>query len=121
MLSTTRLFTAAAALLFASSCLVGVQADSTEATWYDPNGGRGACGAPLKNSDLVVALPESRYEGGKHCWKHIGIHYQGKYVEAVVSDMCPDCEWNHIDISEGTFQQLADLGTGVIDVTWDFV
>jgi len=35
--------------------------------------------------------------------------------------MCPDCEWNHIDISEGTFQQLADLGTGVIDVTWDFV
>ncbi|THU87609.1 hypothetical protein K435DRAFT_867134 [Dendrothele bispora CBS 962.96] len=121
MLSSSRLSIAAAAFLYASLCLVGVRADSSKATWYDPNGGQGACGSSLQNSDHVVALPESRYDGGSHCWKRIGIHYQGKYVEATVGDMCPDCDWDHIDITEGTFQQLSNLGDGVIQVSWDFI
>ncbi|THU76042.1 hypothetical protein K435DRAFT_639264, partial [Dendrothele bispora CBS 962.96] len=84
------------------------------ATWYDPNGRQGACGSSLQNSDHVVALPESRYDGGSHCWKRIGIHC--KYVEAAVGDMCLDRDWDHIDITEETFQQLWNLGDGVIQV-----
>ncbi|KAF5343420.1 hypothetical protein D9758_011839 [Tetrapyrgos nigripes] len=118
MFSTTKLFTLAAAALYASSSLVGVHA--TQATWYQPNGELGACGAPSQNSDLVVALPASKYDGGDNCWRHIGIHYEGKYVDATVVDMCPGCDDNHIDISEGTFEKLADLGDGIIKITWEY-
>uniref|UniRef100_A0A0W0G1H4 RlpA-like protein double-psi beta-barrel domain-containing protein n=1 Tax=Moniliophthora roreri TaxID=221103 RepID=A0A0W0G1H4_MONRR len=75
-----------------------------DATWYQPNGGYGACGAPSKNSDLVVALPQGQYDSGKKCWKHLGVH-------------C--CGPNDIDLSEGAFKKLASLGTGRIKVTWN--
>ncbi|KAK0457304.1 RlpA-like double-psi beta-barrel-protein domain-containing protein-containing protein, partial [Desarmillaria tabescens] len=80
----------------------------------------GACGAYSQNSDSVVALPLSLYANGANCWKHIGVinAANGKWVDAVVTDLCPDCESTHIDLSEGAFSQLDSLDTGVIDVTW---
>ncbi|KAK7033919.1 hypothetical protein VNI00_012543 [Paramarasmius palmivorus] len=90
-----------------------------DATWYQPNGGYGACGAPSKNSDLVVALPQGQYAGGKKCWKHLGVHYKDKYVDVTVVDLCPGCGPNDIDLSEGAFKKLASLGTGRIKVTWN--
>ncbi|KAK0497549.1 Non-catalytic module family EXPN protein [Armillaria luteobubalina] len=90
------------------------------ATWYQPNGRYGACGAPSQNFDLVVALPPSLYANGANCWKHLGIinSDNGAWVDAVVVDLCPDCEGNHIDMSSGAFSKLSTLDKGVIDVTW---
>ncbi|RDX44876.1 hypothetical protein OH76DRAFT_1421115 [Lentinus brumalis] len=91
-----------------------------DATWYTPNGGLGACGAPSQNSDLVVALSADQYAGGSNCWRHIGIHYQGRFVDATVVDLCPGCASGSIDLSPGAFQQLASLDAGRIQVTWDY-
>ena len=44
------------------------------ATWYYPNGNFGACGAPMQNSDHIVALSSDQYAGGAHCWQHIGVN-----------------------------------------------
>ncbi len=85
-----------------------------------------------------MALPPSLYANGANCWKHLGIistyfyiilcldiwsemasdSDNGAWVDAVVVDLCPDCEGNHIDLSSGAFSKLSTLDTGVIDVTW---
>ncbi|RDX44877.1 barwin-like endoglucanase, partial [Lentinus brumalis] len=90
------------------------------ATYYQPNGGFGACGAPSQNSDFVVALSPSEYAGGANCWRHIGVRYKGKFVDVTVVDECPGCEPGHIDLSEGAFQQLASLSLGVIPVEYNY-
>ncbi|KAK0434176.1 uncharacterized protein EV420DRAFT_1654150 [Desarmillaria tabescens] len=79
-----------------------VNALTGEATWYTPNGGVGvgACGAPMQNSDHIVALSSDQYAGGAHCWKHIGVHYKGKFVDATIGDLCP--AWAAQDASNGT-------------------
>ncbi|KAK0221143.1 riboflavine-aldehyde-forming enzyme [Armillaria nabsnona] len=118
-----------------------------EATWYTPNGGVGACGAPMQNSDHIVALSSNQYAGGAHCWKHIGMHYKGKVVDATIGDLCPGCghtvdstdkpmgyggvcpyrgmgyyrvDCNGIDLSPSAFEKLAPLDDGRIQVTWNY-
>ncbi|KAI0779649.1 RlpA-like double-psi beta-barrel-protein domain-containing protein-containing protein [Fomes fomentarius] len=91
-----------------------------DATWYTPNGGIGACGAPNQNTDFVVALSADQYAGGANCWRHIGIHYQDRFVDATVVDLCPGCASGSIDLSPVTFEQLASLDAGRIQVSWDY-
>ncbi|RPD63953.1 barwin-like endoglucanase [Lentinus tigrinus ALCF2SS1-7] len=93
---------------------------SGDATYYEPNGGLGACGSPIQNSDFAVALSSAQYSGGSNCGRRINVHYQGKSVEATVVDLCPGCASGSIDLTPSAFQQLADLSAGRIQVTWDF-
>ena len=44
------------------------------ATYYYPNGGLGACGSPIQNTDYIVALSPDQYAGGANCYRHIGVH-----------------------------------------------
>ncbi|KZT20523.1 hypothetical protein NEOLEDRAFT_1122554, partial [Neolentinus lepideus HHB14362 ss-1] len=88
------------------------------ATYFYP--GQGACGAVSKSSDLIVALSTAQYNGGSHCYQHIGVHYNGQFVDATVVDECPGCGPNDIDLSPAAFQRLASLDQGRIQVTWDY-
>ncbi|KAK0457326.1 RlpA-like double-psi beta-barrel-protein domain-containing protein-containing protein [Desarmillaria tabescens] len=97
-----------------------VSAFTGPATFYDPNGLIGACGNPLQNSDLIVALSISQYAGGAHCGTQISVSYAGNSVSATVADECPTCAGDGIDLSPAAFQQLASLDAGEIQVTWDF-
>ncbi|KAK0203225.1 riboflavine-aldehyde-forming enzyme [Desarmillaria ectypa] len=86
-----------------------------DATWYDPNGAVGACaGAPMQSSDHIVALSSDQYAGEAHCWKHIGVQYNGKFVDLPLGDLCPGCGPNGIDISSSSFQVPAPLDVGRI-------
>ncbi|KAJ7465853.1 hypothetical protein B0H11DRAFT_1733636, partial [Mycena galericulata] len=42
-------------------------------TYYQPNGGLGACGEPLQNSDFIVALGAGHYNEGSHCGQTISV------------------------------------------------
>ena len=95
------------------------------ATWFLQNGNPGACGEYHSDSDLIVAIHESRYGGyGKKsdlCDKKVRITNvnNGKSVTASIKDSCPTCvNANSIDLSQGTFQQIADLGDGMVPITW---
>lgn len=47
---------------------------------------------------------------------------QGRSINVVVTDTCPGCGANGIDLSPGAFQALgASLDTGRIPVSWNFV
>ncbi|KAJ6479104.1 RlpA-like double-psi beta-barrel-protein domain-containing protein-containing protein [Mycena sanguinolenta] len=93
---------------------------SPSATWYTPDGNVGACGAPMQNSDFIVALSSAHYKDGAHCWQHLNVEYNGKNIDVTIGDLCPGCGTDGIDLSEGAFAALADLGVGVIPVQWNF-
>ncbi|KAJ7058346.1 hypothetical protein C8F01DRAFT_990529, partial [Mycena amicta] len=87
------------------------------ATYYDPDGGFGACGSPLQNGDYIVALGAGHWDAGSHC-------DQGKSVQVVVQDLCPGCQGaDGIDLSEGVMAALDAnyIFDGVIEVVWGFV
>ncbi|KAJ7862807.1 RlpA-like double-psi beta-barrel-protein domain-containing protein-containing protein, partial [Mycena olivaceomarginata] len=93
------------------------------ATYYQPNGGFGACGEPLQNSDFIVALGAGHYNEGSHCGQTISVEYNGNQIEVTVADLCPGCQGdNGIDLSEGAMAELDAnyVQDGVISVTWAF-
>uniref|UniRef100_D8PRC8 Spindle pole body component n=1 Tax=Schizophyllum commune (strain H4-8 / FGSC 9210) TaxID=578458 RepID=D8PRC8_SCHCM len=79
------------------------------ATYYDPNGGYGACGQPLQNGDMIVALSSDQYLGGANCGRQLVATHAGRSVTVTVRDLCPGCGANGLDLSSGAFQQLAAL------------
>ena len=43
------------------------------ATFYYPNGGYGACGNPIQNTDYAVALNTDSYASGANCGRQISV------------------------------------------------
>ncbi|KAF7343511.1 hypothetical protein MSAN_01971400 [Mycena sanguinolenta] len=116
------LFTALAGVVSASPALQARQGSGL-ATYYDPNGGTGACGSVLQNSDFIVALGEDTWDGGSHCGQTVNVQYQGNTVQVTVQDLCPGCQGsNGIDLSEGAMAALDSnyINDGVISVVWSF-
>ncbi|KAJ7616081.1 hypothetical protein FB45DRAFT_841722 [Roridomyces roridus] len=94
------------------------------ATYYDPDGGFGACGSVLTNDMFVVALNAGDYASGAHCGRSISVQYQGRSVNAVVQDYCPGCQGDHgIDLTEPAISVIDPnyVFDGHIAVTWNFI
>ncbi|KAJ7622231.1 RlpA-like double-psi beta-barrel-protein domain-containing protein-containing protein [Roridomyces roridus] len=92
------------------------------ATYYDPNGGFGACGNVLTNDMFVAALNPGDYASGAHCGRTISVQYQGRTVNAVVQDLCPGCQGDHgIDLTEPAMSTIDSnyIFDGHIAVTWN--
>ncbi|KAI0647764.1 RlpA-like double-psi beta-barrel-protein domain-containing protein-containing protein [Trametes meyenii] len=112
---------ALAVTVFASP--IGTQGDALvekrsrtgRGTWF--NVGLGACGKTNKDSDKIIAISSKIYGSGGYCDK---ITANGKSATATVRDECPSCGANDIDMSPSLFQELGDLDTGVLSVSWDF-
>ncbi|KAI1429212.1 RlpA-like double-psi beta-barrel-protein domain-containing protein-containing protein [Xylaria sp. FL1777] len=85
-------------------------------TYYQP--GLGACGGTNSDSEAVVALSPSQYDG--NCGKTITITKDGKTATAKVVDKCPGCASGSIDVSSTVFQSLVDLSVGRTTVSWSF-
>ena len=84
------------------------------ASWYGPGfAGRGtACGTTFNPSELTLASREIR------CGTKVVVTGPSGSVEATVTDWGP-AEWTNrrFDLSQATFEAVASLGSGVIDVT----
>lgn len=92
-------------------------------THYDT--GMGACGWPNVSTDKVIALPHvlmgTQSNGNPYCGKTVTISLNGKTTQAEVVDKCMGCDGDSIDLSDGAFEDLADMGLGrVHDVKWWF-
>ncbi|RWA07987.1 hypothetical protein EKO27_g7115 [Xylaria grammica] len=85
-------------------------------TYYQP--GLGACGQTNSDSENVVAMSPSEFQG--NCGKTITITKDGKTATAKVVDKCPSCASGSIDVSSTVFQSLVDLAVGRTTVTWSF-
>ncbi|KAJ7364647.1 RlpA-like double-psi beta-barrel-protein domain-containing protein-containing protein [Mycena albidolilacea] len=90
------------------------------ATYYLPNGGTGACGTVLQNSDFILALGEGHWDDGAHCGETVTVGYNGASISVVVADRCPGCQGDNVDLSQGAMSALDPnwLNDGAISVQW---
>ncbi|KAJ7679166.1 RlpA-like double-psi beta-barrel-protein domain-containing protein-containing protein, partial [Mycena polygramma] len=91
------------------------------ATYYDPNGGTGACGWTIQNWDYAVAIGAGHWDGGTHCGQTMTVNYNGASIQVTVADLCPGCQGsNGIDLTSGAIAGLDGnyVNDGVIGVTW---
>jgi hypothetical protein len=111
------------------------------ASYYTPNGGTGACGTVLQNSDFIVALGSDHWDSDSHCGKIMTVQrtlfssivYQkksfpfsgnGGSISVTVADLCPGCVGLHgsnsIDLSQGAMAALDSnwFNDGITTVQW---
>lgn len=92
-----------------------------QGTYFLQHNTAGACGKVHADSSTVVALDSRLYGGGKYCGKtiHITNTKNGKTVTATVADECPTCaSQGSVDMSVGTFTQIATEEEGDVPIVW---
>ncbi|KAJ6484723.1 RlpA-like double-psi beta-barrel-protein domain-containing protein-containing protein [Mycena sanguinolenta] len=106
----------------ASPALQQARQENGLTAWYLPNGGIGACGNVLQNGDFIVALGEGNWDDGAHCGQTVNVQYQDNTIQVTVQDLCPGCQGDNIDLSEGAMAALDPnyINDGVIPVVWSF-
>ncbi|KAJ6490062.1 RlpA-like double-psi beta-barrel-protein domain-containing protein-containing protein, partial [Mycena sanguinolenta] len=93
------------------------------ATYYDPNGGTGACPPypVINNWDMVVAIGAGNWNNGAYCGKTMIVIYGSTTILVIIEDLCPGCQGtNGIDLTEGAMAALDPdyIQHGVDEVTW---
>ncbi|KAI0766874.1 RlpA-like double-psi beta-barrel-protein domain-containing protein-containing protein [Trametes elegans] len=93
--------------------------DGTRFTYFEV--GQNACGSVDHDADHIVALTQSQWDNGAHCYKQINIEYGGKSTTATITDECPGCPYGGLDLSPGLFSLLGgSLDAGVLIGSWSF-
>ncbi|KAK4704228.1 hypothetical protein P7C70_g1984, partial [Phenoliferia sp. Uapishka_3] len=95
------------------------------ASFFDQDGGTGACGTAHGDYDLIVALASGLYDTNSHCGDSVTITNtaNSKSVTAVVADRCIGCQSRDtyaLDLSLGTFDAIGDQATGILDISWSY-
>ena len=89
------------------------------ATFYDPGGNLGACGTPIPDDFLGVAV--SPTFGKDACNKRIQVDGPQGSVQVTVVDICPSCEPDHLDLTRSAFSQIASPDLGKVPITWSWI
>jgi outer membrane biosynthesis protein TonB len=90
---------------------------SGDITIYQTQGGYGACGTQLNDSDMIVALSHVAWGASTYdvmtgaasnpwCGQEINVHYKGNSIKAKIMDMCPGCKGDDIDLSPAAWKAL---------------
>jgi len=124
--STTSTTQAAAASTAASSGS-GSGTFSGQGTYYDT--GLGSCGITSASTDYIVAISHLLYDSSAtanpnenpYCGKKIRAFRNGASVDVTVVDRCTGCALDDLDFSESAFLQLASIGEGRVDITWEWL
>ncbi|XP_014551346.1 hypothetical protein COCVIDRAFT_113109 [Bipolaris victoriae FI3] len=116
-----------------SSSSGGEVHQNVDITVYDNTGAAGACGEPLTDDMMVVAIAKGAWnaKGGSTydvmtgassnpwCGAKINIEYEGKKCEATIMDLCPGCEGLYdIDLSRAAWKALGITETTRLKANW---
>ncbi|MFJ9629489.1 expansin EXLX1 family cellulose-binding protein [Streptomyces sp. NPDC101175] len=93
------------------------------ATFYDADGGGGACLYDPDGDVLTGAMNTADYEASKACGAYVLVHAAGGATVTVrITNECPgDCAPGQIDLSAQAFAKLASPSAGRIPITWNLV
>lgn len=93
------------------------------ATFYDADGGGGACLYDRGDDVLTGAMNTTDYESSKACGAYVLVHAAGGATVTVrITNECPgDCAPGQIDLSAQAFAKLASPSAGRIPITWNLV
>ncbi|KAJ4407394.1 hypothetical protein N0V91_003978 [Didymella pomorum] len=97
-----------------------------EATFYGGNTSGGKCsfdsGYTLPAGLFGTALSDSNWANAGNCGACVSVTGPaGNSIKAMITDECPGCGTNHLDLYPDAFKKLADPSKGVIPISWDFV
>lgn len=100
-------------------------------TFYNGNGAYGACGTPVDDSKITVALnvaqfnpytPNGNPNKNPLCGQQIQVTGpRGNSIVATIVDSCPGCGPNGIDLTPAAFNQLADPAAGKVSIKWTYL
>ncbi|KAF1849975.1 uncharacterized protein K460DRAFT_255432, partial [Cucurbitaria berberidis CBS 394.84] len=107
----------AAAPAYSSAPTTGEKYSNVDITIYDNNGGFGACGTELHDTDMIVALAQPAWGASTYnvmtgaatnpwCGQKIQIEYEGNSIQATIMDLCPGCADHDIDLSLAAWKKL---------------
>ncbi|WP_427924860.1 expansin EXLX1 family cellulose-binding protein [Streptomyces sp. cg40] len=93
------------------------------ATFYDADGGGGACLYDPGDEVLTGAMNTADYESSKACGAYVLVHAAGGATVTVrITNECPGaCAPGQIDLSAQAFAKLASPSAGRIPITWNLV
>ncbi|KAJ4324434.1 hypothetical protein N0V94_001332 [Neodidymelliopsis sp. IMI 364377] len=102
---------------------------SGDVTVYDTQGGYGACGKALSDTDMIVALASTAWGVSSYdaqtgdatnpwCGQKITIEANGKTATATIMDMCPGCTGDDIDLSRAAWKAIGMTEDTRIKGTW---
>ncbi|KAF7892507.1 uncharacterized protein EAF02_000045 [Botrytis sinoallii] len=123
--SIKNLATASTFLSIAQGAVMGKRALSGQATTYGGNTHGGACSFStytLPSNMFGTALSDSNWATASQCGRCVSVTGpSGNSITAMITDECPGCGTNHLDLYTTAFTSLAPLSKGIIDVTWNYV
>ncbi|TGO31605.1 hypothetical protein BHYA_0488g00030 [Botrytis hyacinthi] len=123
--SIKNLATASTFLSIAQGAVVGKRALSGQATTYGGNTQGGACSFStytLPSNIFGTAVSDTNWANAAECGRCISVTGpSGNSIIAMITDECPGCGMNHLDLYPTAFTSLAPLSKGIINVTWDYV
>ncbi|TDL14868.1 barwin-like endoglucanase [Rickenella mellea] len=99
----------------------GTTVTGGKATFYNQEGGTGACGNKFTDEDFICAVDAARYSASL-CGKQIIVTNTDneKQVTVTVQDMCPGCpNAASLDLSVAAFNQIGDPDTGVLNIKYE--
>ncbi|KZM19483.1 uncharacterized protein EKO05_0003115 [Ascochyta rabiei] len=98
---------------------------SGQATFYGGNTSGGKCsftGYTVSSSLFGTAISDSNWDGAGSCGRCVSVTGPaGNKITAMVTDQCPGCGVNHLDLYPDAFNKLSNPSAGVIAISWDFV
>ena len=100
---------------------LSAEVKSGVATYYDADGA-GNCGYDPSPNDLdVAAFDSASYAGSAACGSCQLVKGPKGSVVVRIVDSCPDCDKNHLDLSQSAFAKIADPSAGRVSVTYQTV
>ncbi|PQE06214.1 Barwin-related endoglucanase protein [Rutstroemia sp. NJR-2017a BBW] len=119
------LATATTLFSIAQGAVLGKRALTGQATTYGGNTAGGACSFStytLPASLFGTALSDSNWDNAANCGRCVSVTGpSGDSITAMITDECPGCGVNHLDLYPTAFTSLAPLSEGIINVAWSYV
>lgn len=109
-----------AAVPAATAACMSAPFGNGQATYYTGSG-VGACGVPLADSNLAVAVSTTVFQGSAMCGRCVQITGPSGTITAPVVDSCPTCGTNDLDLSPTTFAAIGTIANGAEPVSWQTV
>ncbi|KAI9334705.1 RlpA-like double-psi beta-barrel-protein domain-containing protein-containing protein [Obelidium mucronatum] len=102
-----------------------------EGTYYNTEGGYGACGSIVYDSELIVAVSQLLYDQtqpkndtnpnhAKVCGRCVQITGLLGTIKAKVMDRCVGCKFYDLDMTPTGFQKIGLIAKGRIPISWQW-
>src|SRR4051794_21314060 len=84
------------------------------ATWYKADGYSGTCSLDMPVTYIGTAMSSSQWFGANICGACLQVRGVNGTTKVIVSNMCPNCGPNHLDLDPIAFAKLAPTKQGLI-------